>query len=85
MTKPPANVLNLPLEQRAEMALKAAVERVLVEHARQGLPIYIWRDGKVVELPPNCGHKQPPWKRNRPRKRDRFMPRAGNISFAALH
>ncbi len=39
MTKPPANVLNLPLEQRAEMALKAAVERVLVEHARQGLPI----------------------------------------------
>ena len=50
MTKPPANVLNLPLEQRAEMALKAAVERVIVEHARQGLPIYIWRDGRVVGL-----------------------------------
>src|SRR6266566_4217327 len=28
--------------------------------------------------------KQPPWKRDRPRKRDRFMPRAGNISLAAL-
>jgi hypothetical protein len=40
----------LPLEQRAEMALKAAVEKVIVEHARQGLPIYIWRDGKVVEM-----------------------------------
>ena len=52
MTKPPANVLSLPLEQRAEMALKAAVERVIVEHARQGLPIYIWRDGKVVEVTP---------------------------------
>ena len=52
MTKPPANVLSLPLEQRAEMALKAAVERLIVEHARQGLPIYIWRDGKVVEVPP---------------------------------
>lgn len=52
MTKTPANVLNLPLEQRAEMALRAAVERVIVEHARQGLPIYIWRDGKVVEVPP---------------------------------
>jgi len=52
MTKPPANVLELPLEQRAEMALKAAVEEVIVEHARQGLPIYIWRDGKVVELSP---------------------------------
>jgi hypothetical protein len=52
MTKPPANVLELPLEQRAEMALKAAVEEVIVEHARQGLPIYIWRDSKVVEISP---------------------------------
>ena len=41
MTKPPANVLNLPLEQRAEMALKAAVERVLVEEL-----------GKVAHLHP---------------------------------
>jgi hypothetical protein len=53
MTKPPANVLDLPLEQRAEMALKAAVEKLIVEHARQGLPIYIWRDGGVVEVPPD--------------------------------
>ncbi len=52
MTKPPANVLELPLEQRAEMALKAAVEKVIVEHARQGLPIYILRDGRVVEVSP---------------------------------
>jgi hypothetical protein len=52
MTKPPANVLELPLEQRAEMAFKAAVEEVIIEHARRGLPIYIWRDGKVVELSP---------------------------------
>lgn len=53
MTKPPANVLELPLEQRAEMALKAAVEKLIVDHARQGLPLYIWRDGRVVELPPD--------------------------------
>ena len=52
MTKPLANVLELPLEQRAELAFKAAVEEVIVEHARQGLPIYIWREGKVVELSP---------------------------------
>jgi len=52
MTKPPSNVLDLPLEQRAEMALKAAVEKVIVEHARQGMPIYIWRDGEVVEVLP---------------------------------
>lgn len=50
MIKPPANVLELPLEVRAEMALKAAVEGVIVEHARLGLPIYIWRDGGVVEM-----------------------------------
>ncbi len=53
MTKPPTNVLELPLEERAELALKAAVEKVIVEHARQGLPIYVWRDGRVVEVPPD--------------------------------
>jgi hypothetical protein len=52
MKKPVANVLDLPLELRAEMALKAAVKKVIDEHARKGLPIYVWRDGKVVELPP---------------------------------
>lgn len=52
MTKSPANVLDLPLEERAEMALKVAVEKVIVEHARQGLPVYIWRDGAVVKLSP---------------------------------
>ncbi len=52
MTKPPANVLELPLHVRGEMALRVAVEKVTVEHARQGLPIYIWRDARVVEIPP---------------------------------
>ena len=35
------------------MALKAAVEKVIIEHARRDLPIYIWRDGKVVEISPD--------------------------------
>jgi len=52
MTKPPANALELPLEQRAEMARKAAVKRVIIEQARQGLPIYSRRDGNVVEVSP---------------------------------
>jgi hypothetical protein len=52
MIKPPANVLELPLEVRAEMALKAAVEKVIIEHARLGLPIFIWRDNRIVEIPP---------------------------------
>jgi len=50
LTKPPANILELPLAQRAEMALKAAVEKVVEEHVRDGRPLYIWRDGKVVEV-----------------------------------
>jgi hypothetical protein len=48
--KPPANILALPLGVRAEMALKAAIEEVVQEHARNGWPLYIWRDGKVVEV-----------------------------------
>ena len=50
MTKPPPNVLELPLEVRAEMALKAAVENLIEEHAREGRSIYIWQDGEVVEI-----------------------------------
>jgi len=51
MIKPPANVLELPLLERATMALEAAIEKVIEEHAREGLPLYIWRDGKVVAVP----------------------------------
>jgi hypothetical protein len=50
MRKPPPNVLELPLEVRAEMALKAAVENLIEEHAREGRSIYIWQDGEVVEI-----------------------------------
>lgn len=53
MTKSPGNILDLPLEQRAELALKAAVKKMIGEHARQGLPIYVWRDGAVVEIRPS--------------------------------
>jgi hypothetical protein len=41
LTKPPANIRELPLAQRAEMALKAAVEKVVEEHMRDGRPLYI--------------------------------------------
>lgn len=51
MIKPPKNVLDLPLLDRAEMAMKAALEKVIEEHAREGLPLYLWRDGKVVAVP----------------------------------
>jgi hypothetical protein len=50
LTKLPANILELPMGERAEMALKAAVEKVIESHIRDGRPISIWRDGKVVEV-----------------------------------
>ncbi len=51
MIKPPPNIRELPLEQRAVMAFKAAVEKLIIEHARAGTPFYIWRDGKVIRMP----------------------------------
>ncbi len=51
--KIPRRILRLPLEKRAEMAFRAAVSGVIDEHARLGLPLYIGRDGKVVELSPD--------------------------------
>ncbi|MGH6629514.1 MAG: hypothetical protein ACREB3_07260 [Burkholderiales bacterium] len=46
------DVLALPISVRAEMALKAAVEKVIEEHVRGDLPIYVWRNGQVTEIPP---------------------------------
>ena len=32
------------------MALEAAVEGVMEEHAREGFPVYVLRDGEIVEI-----------------------------------
>jgi hypothetical protein len=53
MSKPTKAVLRLPIEKRAEIAFKVAVAKAIDEHARLGLPVYIWRDGRVVELSPD--------------------------------
>ena len=52
MKKLPADILKLPLSVRAEMALKAAVRKAIEEHIRNGLSIFVWRDGKVTEVSP---------------------------------
>lgn len=43
-------LLRLPLLKRAEMAFQEAVNEVIDEHARLGMPLYIGRDGRVVKL-----------------------------------
>jgi hypothetical protein len=57
MRKPSKDVLRLPLEKRAEIAFKIAVAKAIDEHSRLGLPVYIWRNGKVVELSPDKARK----------------------------
>ena len=53
MIKEPPKVVELPMSERGLMALKVAVKKAIQQHAREGLPIYTWRDGKVVEIPPD--------------------------------
>jgi hypothetical protein len=42
---------DIPLEIRAEEALKKAVADTIADHKRTGDPIVIWRDGRVVKIP----------------------------------
>jgi hypothetical protein len=53
-TLPPAkeSLKDIPMDVRAEMALKEAVADTIAEHKRMGRSIAVWRDGKVVTIPP---------------------------------
>jgi hypothetical protein len=42
----------MSLVEKAEAALKAASAEVIEEHKQLGLPLVLWRDGKVVDVPP---------------------------------
>jgi hypothetical protein len=65
MIKPPPNVLELPLEERAEMAFKAAVEKAIIDHARRSIPFYIGETVKFLKCQPtNCANWQPGSRRN---------------------
>jgi hypothetical protein len=57
MSKPSRKVLQLPIEERAEIAFKVAVAKAIDEHARLGLPVYVWRDSRIVKLSPNKRNK----------------------------
>jgi hypothetical protein len=47
---PLVDVLELPLLERAELALKAAVQKAMEDHARDGISVYVMRDSKIVEI-----------------------------------
>ncbi len=44
--------LHRTLRERATMAFKQAVKEVMEEHVQKDLPIYILRNGKVVDALP---------------------------------
>ncbi len=39
------------LAYKAEKALRKAVAEAMAEHRRNGVPIAIWRNGRVVRIP----------------------------------
>ena len=41
---------SIPLAFRAEQALKEAVAEAIADHKRNGDPIVVWQDGKVVKV-----------------------------------
>jgi len=56
MTEPPGRDLS-PAERandipRILQALRQAVREALLDHKRAGNPVAIWRDGRVVWIPP---------------------------------
>lgn len=46
------NIKKLPMERKAEIALKKAVVKAIAEHKRQGRSIAVWDKGKVRIIPP---------------------------------
>ncbi len=58
------------LAYQAEEAFRRAVAEAIAEHRRNGVPIAIWRNGKVVRIPANqIQVREPPVKYTLSRKR----------------
>ena len=49
--------LRLQPEKRAELALQAAVRKVIEGNVEHGIPIYAWRGGRVVNILPEMRRK----------------------------
>jgi hypothetical protein len=41
----------LPLAERGEVTFRAAVAKVVKQHREAGVPLALWRNGKVVLVP----------------------------------
>ncbi len=43
----------IDLNKKIDLGVRRAAAKAHAEHKKAGRPIYIWEDGKVVEVPPN--------------------------------
>lgn len=41
---------NLAIHKKAEKAMRGAVGKVVTEHKKSGIPLAIWKNGKVVSV-----------------------------------
>ena len=51
MSTTSSEFLAFPFQERAALAMQEAFKKAVEEHVREGLPMYVWRDGKVVAAP----------------------------------
>jgi len=42
----------MSLQDKAEVAMKVAVRKVIAEHKRTGRPLAIWKNGRAVNVSP---------------------------------
>jgi hypothetical protein len=74
------------LAYRAEEALREAVAEAIAEYRHNGVPIAIWRNGKVVRIPsdqievrePQVEYKVSCKKRNKPEKQ---LYHSGSLNY----
>lgn len=43
----------LSIQDKAELAMKVAVRKVVADHKKTGRPLAIWKNGKAVNVSPN--------------------------------
>ena len=41
----------LTMQDKAELAMKAAVKKVVADHKKTGRPLSIWKNGRAVHVP----------------------------------
>lgn len=40
----------LTLHEKAQLAMKKAIRKVIAQHKKDGLPLMIWKNGKVKKI-----------------------------------